>query len=434
MRSSFIVRSVCCVLVFIFSSTHVHAQAPAPSRTPAFSTFFDCKSPPSNPALNNRFREHCRSMADPQAGFPYHTCKVISDPISGVMSSVLLGAKSLLNSMLPTVLVDAGFADILLGQASATTTALNGVVNTAATLFFLNPNATDIKFGYDVQYFGGCNAGSICAQSRDFSKMPIGVAIEGDNVCIPQSDFSEYIKAKQQIQGGANIDLKTVLTQMNKNKESLYKSKPLVELCMRNAPNGGNILDYILLKKSGVDLTTNYPITSHLDSFHNQMYLDLFYTDKANWKMIEDNMDEIERVLGKTRVSSSGLPMILWTMKISVKNPTVVSRQELKGIVSCLKAANDGKLYTSIGNIQIEDLGTFLTNTVFGFLMGIAGAFTLGCAIYSAISIQMSQGGEGYTKAKETLMHCLSGLALIIFATFMLRFIGVDILRLPGLG
>lgn len=392
------------------------------------SVLFDCKNIPSG-SVFDRYREHCRSLNDPQSGFPYHTCKVIKDPITDIVTSSLKSARSLIDSMLPTWLVNVGVTDILLGTSGSTVSAINGAINVISNAFFINQANKEVRFGYDAQFVAGCNTGSMCAQAVDMSSE----GIIGDNVCIPLSEFQEYKTAKKQLSNGQPNDLGKILDRMFQNKESIYRSKPLAELCIRNTPNGSNILDYILLKKSGVDLNTNFPIVSHLDSFHNEMYLDQFYTDKLNWKIISDNMDEIEKVFGKVRISSSGLPMILW-FKASVKGPSMVNKQELRSLSSCLQAASEGKLYTAIGNIDIENLGTFISTTVFGILMGFAGAFTLGCAIYSGVSIQMSQGGEGYTKARETLMHCLSGLALVIFATFLLRFIGVDILRLPGLG
>ena len=57
------------------------------------------------------------------------------------------------------------------------------------------------------------------------------------------------------------------------------------------------------------------------------------------------------------------------------------------------------------------------------------------CIIYSAYLIQFSRGNpERIKKAREYLTSCIMGLLLIIFSIFILRLIGVDILRIPGFG
>jgi hypothetical protein len=53
--------------------------------------------------------------------------------------------------------------------------------------------------------------------------------------------------------------------------------------------------------------------------------------------------------------------------------------------------------------------------------------------IFSAFQIQISQGNpEKIKKAREMLTSFVIGLLVIIFSVFILRLIGVDLLRIPG--
>ncbi|MFW5703630.1 MAG: pilin [Patescibacteria group bacterium] len=92
----------------------------------------------------------------------------------------------------------------------------------------------------------------------------------------------------------------------------------------------------------------------------------------------------------------------------------------------------EGGIWTGIGCMKTS-LSGFIEETVFGIGIGIAGIVALGCIIYSAILYQTSAGNnEKLESAQEMMKSCIIGLILIIFSTFILRVIGVDILRLPG--
>ncbi len=89
-------------------------------------------------------------------------------------------------------------------------------------------------------------------------------------------------------------------------------------------------------------------------------------------------------------------------------------------------------VWTAMGCIQ-TNLQTFITENIFSTAIGIAGAIALLCIIYSAFLMQVSQGNpEQIQKAQEMLTSCITGLIMIIFSVLILRFIGVDLLRIPG--
>jgi hypothetical protein len=122
-----------------------------------------------------------------------------------------------------------------------------------------------------------------------------------------------------------------------------------------------------------------------------------------------------------------------------VKDSTLTEEEEKdnelikKELEACIDCAEDmGGLYTAIGCIPLN-FSNFITNFILQIGIGIAGMASLLCIIYSAFMIQFSQGdAEKLQTAREQLVSCVIGLLLIIFSIFILRFIGKDILRLPG--
>lgn len=100
--------------------------------------------------------------------------------------------------------------------------------------------------------------------------------------------------------------------------------------------------------------------------------------------------------------------------------------------LACLNCANDGGVLSGIGCIK-TDIKKFIEETVFGIGIGLAGGFSLLCIIYAAFMMQSSQGNpEKLKKAQEMITSCIMGLMLIIFSVFILRLIGVNILKIPG--
>ncbi len=101
---------------------------------------------------------------------------------------------------------------------------------------------------------------------------------------------------------------------------------------------------------------------------------------------------------------------------------------------SCQSCADASGVWTGLGCIY-GDTGRFIRETVFGFAVGLAGIFALICIIYATFTLQTSRGNpEKIKKAQELLTSCIMGLMLILFSVFILRLIGVSILKIPGFG
>lgn len=117
---------------------------------------------------------------------------------------------------------------------------------------------------------------------------------------------------------------------------------------------------------------------------------------------------------------------------LSALNDFCQRQSKLADRNACLACANDGGVFSGIGCVK-TDTKKFIEETVFGLGIGLAGGFSLLCIIYAAFMMQSSQGNpEKLKKAQELVTSCIMGLMLIIFSVFILKLIGVDILRIPG--
>lgn len=91
-----------------------------------------------------------------------------------------------------------------------------------------------------------------------------------------------------------------------------------------------------------------------------------------------------------------------------------------------------GHIWTGLGCVP-TDFSSFIKETIFGTLVGIAGGISLLCIMYAAFQMQTSGGNaEKIKKAQQLLTNCITGLMIVIFSVLILKIIGVDILRIPG--
>lgn len=89
------------------------------------------------------------------------------------------------------------------------------------------------------------------------------------------------------------------------------------------------------------------------------------------------------------------------------------------------------QIRTAIGCIETTPQG--LLQKLFTLSLGIAGGIAFLMIILGAMQIQTSSGNpERVNQGREIVEGAITGLLLIIFAVFILRIIGVDILGIPG--
>lgn len=90
------------------------------------------------------------------------------------------------------------------------------------------------------------------------------------------------------------------------------------------------------------------------------------------------------------------------------------------------------KIRTGIGNLSTNPVD-FLTD-IFALALGIAGFGGFIMLIYGGYVLMMSQGDKTKIQnAREIITSTILGILFIVFSLVILEFIGVDVLRLPGL-
>src|SRR3989344_4577315 len=85
---------------------------------------------------------------------------------------------------------------------------------------------------------------------------------------------------------------------------------------------------------------------------------------------------------------------------------------------------------TAIGCIPVEDTNQFM-GWILGWAVGVGGGIAFLLIVYASFMIMTSQGDPTRLKAgQELLTSAISGLIMLIFSIFILKFIGIDILGL----
>lgn len=88
---------------------------------------------------------------------------------------------------------------------------------------------------------------------------------------------------------------------------------------------------------------------------------------------------------------------------------------------------------TAIGCIPVEDTTAFVT-FLLRWAVGIGGGIAFILLVVSGFMIMTGSGNPEKVQAgKELTTSAIMGLIMIIFSVFILKVIGVDILKLPGL-
>ena len=95
------------------------------------------------------------------------------------------------------------------------------------------------------------------------------------------------------------------------------------------------------------------------------------------------------------------------------------------------KGCGSTEVNTAIGCIPLgeEGLATFFLR----WGIGVGGGIAFLLIIVAGFQIMASQGNPDQLKAgQELLSAAIGGLILLIFSVFVLRFVGVTILKIPG--
>lgn len=115
--------------------------------------------------------------------------------------------------------------------------------------------------------------------------------------------------------------------------------------------------------------------------------------------------------------------------------PPAQTSNEIKvNSLFCGDNITSGKINTAIGCIPIANTSEFLT-FILRWAIGIGGGIAFILIIVASFIITTSAGNPERIKAgQELLTSAIAGLIMLIFSVFILKLIGVDILKLPGIG
>ncbi|HTK03155.1 MAG TPA: hypothetical protein VL401_00050 [Alphaproteobacteria bacterium] len=95
--------------------------------------------------------------------------------------------------------------------------------------------------------------------------------------------------------------------------------------------------------------------------------------------------------------------------------------------------AND--IYTAIGCVSVLESQEAFLGGILKWAVGIGGGIAFLLILYAGFMIMTSGGNPERLKAgQELLTSAISGLILLIFSIFILKFIGIDILGLGAFG
>ena len=94
---------------------------------------------------------------------------------------------------------------------------------------------------------------------------------------------------------------------------------------------------------------------------------------------------------------------------------------------------SDSEINTAIGCIPFGNQNA-LISWILRWGFGIGGGIAFILIVIASFQIMTSSGDPNRLKAgQELLTSAIAGLIMLIFSIFILKVIGVDILRLPGL-
>jgi hypothetical protein len=150
--------------------------------------------------------------------------------------------------------------------------------------------------------------------------------------------------------------------------------------------------------------------------------------DKLSWPFtaVNGKMFGMKKIL----IIIFGFTLILQSLFI----PTMIAATDALGNPNC---KNDTEIYTAIGCVPVlgaNGQSDFLS-FVLKWAVGVGGGIAFLLIIYGGFMVMTSSGNPERLKAgQELLTSAISGLILLIFSVFILKFIGVDILGLGAFG
>jgi len=121
----------------------------------------------------------------------------------------------------------------------------------------------------------------------------------------------------------------------------------------------------------------------------------------------------------------------LFLSSLLFSNVTSILAASTPGPGSSITPSDEkGFINTAIGRVPTDP--TALVNTIFRFALGIAGGVAFLLIVYGGFKLAFSGGNpENIQSGREVITSAIVGLLIVIFSTFILQLIGINILGLP---
>lgn len=122
---------------------------------------------------------------------------------------------------------------------------------------------------------------------------------------------------------------------------------------------------------------------------------------------------------------------LFWTILVAL---FLFEAQSVSAATDPSGSCGPNAISTQIGCVDASGVGGFV-GSLMRLSTNIAGGIAFLLILFSGFQILTSAGNpERLNAGKELLSSAIAGLLLIIFAVFLLKVIGVDILCIPGFG
>ena len=110
---------------------------------------------------------------------------------------------------------------------------------------------------------------------------------------------------------------------------------------------------------------------------------------------------------------------------------TISDSAQQSACLGCMK--DNTQVWTAIGCIGTGNNPTDFLTKIMGLGIGIAGGIAFLLILFGGLQIMTSAGNpEQLNAGRELVSSAVTGLLLIIFSVFLLQFIGVSIIGIPG--
>lgn len=104
-----------------------------------------------------------------------------------------------------------------------------------------------------------------------------------------------------------------------------------------------------------------------------------------------------------------------------------------KTAVTCATSEGNEGVITALGCIDVSS-GSGLVTTILRFATGIGGGLALALILFGVFIVTTSAGNpDKLRQGKEIITSAIIGLIFILLSIFLVNFIGINILGLPGL-